>query len=227
MRYFGYATLLFLLIFVDQNYSQKIIKKNKKYVVLDINQSYGLKVNDKVPVYRNIAPGKIQKIGLVQIRLFQKGKCVAQILKQNPESPLEPGDFINNEEDFENQLKTSSYNSSSRRNFWPYLSLGAGLAASGVGYYFHEQANHFYETYEKAITVGAAKEYYDQTIRYDKLTKISLGVGGGLAAVGLILLFTNRQHSTSSEPDLSIVPWNQPGQVGFSMNWNFNRPSRN
>jgi len=225
MRYFGYATLLFLLIFVDQNYSQKVIKKNKKYVVLDITQSYGLKVNDKVPVYKKIASGKIQKIGLIQIRLFQKGKCVAQILKQNPELKIEIGDFINNEEDFE---KTSNNNARSRRKVLPYLTFGTGLVASGLGYYFHDQANQAYKNYEQATTSESAVTYYKQTTRFDNQAKISLGVGGGLAVIGLITMLTNRSHSTSSEPEpeISIEPWSQPGQVGFSMNWNFNRPSR-
>jgi hypothetical protein len=226
MRYFGYVTLLFLFIFVDQNYSQKVIKKNKKYVVLDINQSYGLKVNDKVPVYKRIASGKIQKIALVQIKLFQKGKCVAQILKQNPELKIELGDFINNEEAFEKQLEASNNNTPSRRKVLPYVSFGTGLVGSGLGYYFHDQANQSYKNYEQATSAADAVRYFKQTIRSDKQAKISLGIGGGLAVVGMITLLTNRQHSASSEPDLSIAPWNQPGQVGFSMNWNFNRPSR-
>ncbi|MBN2091406.1 hypothetical protein JW964_17470 [candidate division KSB1 bacterium] len=225
MRYFGYATLLFLLIFVDQNYSQKVIKKNKKYVVLDITQSYGLKVNDKVPVYKKVASGKIQKIGLIQIRLFQKGKCVAQILKQDPELRIEIGDFINNDEEFE---FTSNNNAPSRRKVLPYLTFGTGLLASGLGYYFHDQANQSYKNYEQAKSTSEAVNYYNQTTRFDKQAKISLGVGGGLAIVGLITMFTNRSHPTSPEPEpeISMKPWSQPGQVGLTMNWNFNRPSR-
>lgn len=224
MRYFIFATLLFLLVFVDQNYSQKIIKKNKKYVVLDINQSYGLKVNDKVPVFKKVASGKIQKIGVIQIRLFQKGKCVAQILKQNPQLKIEIGDFINNEEDFEKIAN----NKSSGRKTLPYLTLGTGLLASGVGYYFHNQANQTYKNYEQATTSESAVNYYKQTTKFDNQAKISLGIGGGLVAVGLLTMLTNRSHSTSSEPEpeISLKPWSQPGQVGLTMNWNFNRPSR-
>ncbi len=224
MRYFGYATLLFLLVLVDQNFSQKIIKKNKKYVVLDINQSYGLKVNDKVPVYKKVASDKTQKVGLIQIRLFQKGKCVAQILKQDPELRIEIGDFINNEENFEKIIN----NKSSGRKTLPYLTLGTGLLASGLGYYFYDQANQAYKNYEAATTAESAVSYYKQTTKFDNQTKISLGIGGGLVVVGLITMLTNRSHSTSyePEPEISLKPWSDPGQVGLTMNWIFNRPSR-
>ena len=117
-----------------------------------------MKVNDKVPVYKKIAAGKTKKVGLIQIKLFQKGKCFAQILKQDPELRIEIGDFINNEEDFEKIAN----NKSSGRKTLPYLTLGTGLLASGLGYYFHDQANQAYKNYEEAKNyIQKAKEKTD------------------------------------------------------------------
>jgi hypothetical protein len=229
MRYFGYASLLFLLLFADQSYSQKIIKKTKKYVVLDINQSYGLNVNDKVPVFKKTASGEAQKIGLVQIMLFKKGKCVAQILKEEPPFKIGIGDFIDKENTYElkkERLNASSYAAPARRNVWTYISVGAGLAVSGLGYYYYNQATQSYQEYEQATTAAAAVRRYDQTARFDNQAKICFGICGGLAAVGLIALLINRRQTATSESNFSMAPMSQQGQVGFSLHWNFNQPLR-
>ncbi|MCI0514878.1 hypothetical protein L0128_16815 [candidate division KSB1 bacterium] len=228
MRYFGYASLLFLLLFADQSYSQKIIKKTKKYVVLDINQAYGLKVNDKAPVFKKTTAGEVQKIGLVQIMLFKKGKCVAQILREEPPFKIGIGDFIDKENSYElkkERLNAAGYGTPARRNTWAYLSFGAGLVVSGLGYHYFQQAHQSYQDYEAATTSADAVNRYDQTVRLDNQAKLSFGVGGGLAAVGLIALLINRRH-TVAEAGFSVAPLTQPGQVGFSLSWNFKRPLR-
>ena len=230
MNYFKCAVLLFIfLLLADFAYSQTILKRSKKYVIVDIDETYGLNPNDRVNVYKKLITDDIQHVGTLKIVLFKKGKCIGQILSESPEFPIEAGDFISTENNFskkKNKHSSAVQSSSSKNNFLTYLSFGTGIIASGLGYYFYDQANQTYQNYEAATNSQDAVKLYDDTISLDKKSKIGFGVGGGLIAVGIISYLVNRGNSQPQSNTFSLQPVQKSNFVGFRMNWCFNQPSK-
>jgi len=82
-----------------------------------------------------------------------------------------------------------------------YYELGAGVIATGLGYTFYRKTSQAYDDYKKADFADDAVHLYNEAERYNKLSKISFGIGGGLFAFALINEFivpltTNNQHIT-------------------------------
>ncbi|HEX9973376.1 MAG TPA: hypothetical protein VGD14_14995 [bacterium] len=230
MSYLKCFTLIALLFFTDVAFSQTILKRAKKYVVVDIDQAFGLKENDLVNVHKKLISGDTQNVGTVKIILFKNGKCIGQIMSESPEIPVAIGDFISTENDFSaKQSKYSSAGSASAsgNNSLTYLSLGIGVVASGLGYYFLDQANQSYKDYEAAATSQDAVDLFDKTVELDKKSKIGFGVGGGLIAVGLISYLMNHTNpQPKSGSTFSLQPVWKNNAVGLGMSMSFNHPSR-
>ena len=230
MRYFKCAAWFFIfLILTDFGYSQTILKRSKKYVIVDIDETFGLNPNDRVNVYKKLITDDIQNVGTLKIVVFKKGKCIGQILSESPQFPIEAGDFISMENNFskkKNKHSSAALSSSSKSNFLTYLSFGTGIIASGLGYYFYDQANQTYQNYEAATNSQDAVKLYDDTISHDKKSKIGFGVGGGLIAVGIISYLVNRSNPQPQSNTFSLQPVQKNNFVGFKMNWCFNHPSK-
>ena len=109
MRYLKCFTLIALLFLTDVAFSQTILKRAKKYVIINIDETYGLQANDEVNVHKKLISGDTQNVGTVKIILFKNGKCIGQIMSESPEIPVAIGDFISMENDYsEKQSKYSS-----------------------------------------------------------------------------------------------------------------------
>ncbi|MCI0495416.1 hypothetical protein L0Z72_10460 [candidate division KSB1 bacterium] len=230
MRYLKCFTLILLLFLTDVAFSQTILKRAKKYVIINIDQSFGLKENDQVNVHKKLISGDTQNAGTIKIILFKNGKCIGQIISESPEIPIAAGDFISMQDDY--SAKQSKYSSagsasSSGNNSLTYLSLGIGVVASGLGYYFLDQANQSFKDYEAAATSQDAVDLFDKTIDLDKKSKIGFGVGGGLIAVGLISYLINHTNpQPKSGNSFSLQPVWKNNVVGLGMSLSFNHPSR-
>lgn len=233
MRYLKFITLIALTLIADVAVSQTILKRAKKYVIVDIDQSFGLNANDMVNVHKKMLSGDTENIGTIKIVMFKNGKCIGQIMSENPETPVAAGDFISMENNFSatkskySSAGSSSISSSSGNNSLTYLSLGIGIAASGLGYYFLDQANQTYADYEAAATSQDASDLFDKTIDLDKKSKIGFGVGGGLIAVGLISYLMKQGSSQPGPRDtFSLQPVWKKNFSGLGLSFSFNHPSR-
>ena len=83
MKYFKCFALLSLILLSDVAFSQAILKRAKKYVVIDIDQAFGLNLSDEVNVHRKQMSGDVQNIGKVKIILFKNGKSIGEILSES------------------------------------------------------------------------------------------------------------------------------------------------
>ncbi len=87
---------LVMLVLCDMVHAQEIIKIVKLYVLIDnLDESSGLEIGDRVPVYRARGSGHAKQVGEIQVVKFVKGKCAAKIVQQNTNNPIAIGDFIN------------------------------------------------------------------------------------------------------------------------------------
>lgn len=231
MNYWKFLVWLFIFLMLsDITYAQTILKRSKKYVIVNIDETFGLKVNDQVNVYKKINTEDIQNVGAIKIVLFKKGKCIGQVVSESPHFPITTGDFVSLQENFtkkKNRYASSDSPSSSRSNFLSYLSMGTGILASGLGYYFYDQANQSYQNYEAATNSQDAVKLYDETASFDNKSKISCGVGGGLIIVGIISYLMNRDNpQPKPNKTFSIQPARNNNFVGLTMSWCINHPSR-
>jgi len=123
-----------------------------------------------------------------------------------------------------NSIRNSS---SSGSNFLTYFSIGTGVIASGLGYYFYDQANQTYQDYEAATTSADAADLYDKTISLDNKSKIGFAVGGGLFAIGVIsYLLKQGKAPVKQNNTFSLEPVGKPNFIGLGMSFCFNNPSR-
>lgn len=230
MKHFKFFALISLILFSDVAFSQTILKRAKKYVVIDIDQAFGLNLNDKVNVHRKQMSGDVQDVGILKIIFFKNGKSIGEIISEDPEYPIKIGDFISIQNDF--QTKNPEYSSaqnpsSSDSNFLTYISIGAGVIASGLGYYFYDQANQTYEDYETATTSADATDLYDKTINLDNKSKIGFAVGGGLFAIGVFsYLLKQGKAPVKQDNRFSLKPVQKQDFVGLGMRFCFNHPSK-
>lgn len=95
MQFRIFMFCLFVLVLCDALGAQQIVKIVKQYVLItDLDESSGLVVGERIPVYRSQGSGHAKKIGEVEIVKFVKGKCAAKIITQNLKNPIAIGDFI-------------------------------------------------------------------------------------------------------------------------------------
>ena len=101
-------------------------------------------------------------------------------------------------------------------NLISYSTFGAGVLTVGLGFLFHNQANSRYEEYEAATTTEDADRLYDETIKLDKRSKISFGVGGGLVAFGAVYYILNRVRTPSVDySSVSVETIQRRGFIGI------------
>jgi hypothetical protein len=81
-------SIIFIFLFVNQIFSQQIIKVIDNYVLIDTDQNIG-RLNDEVKVYSEIN-GVVRNIGLISIVKFKNGMTAAKILKGN----IHVGNFV-------------------------------------------------------------------------------------------------------------------------------------
>jgi hypothetical protein len=85
------------LVFLSMSsplYPQKILKKINKYVLIDVDQSSGYRINDEIFVYRGGVSGKGKTIGKVRILEFQTDRCVGKIIYEQLADEIRIGDYV-------------------------------------------------------------------------------------------------------------------------------------
>lgn len=73
---------------------QKIVKRVKYYVLINIDESSGYRPDDEIEVLRQFSDNKIKTIGKVRIVKYAKGMCAAVIIIKHRKYTIEVGDFI-------------------------------------------------------------------------------------------------------------------------------------
>jgi hypothetical protein len=118
--------------------------------------------------------------------------CVhAQAAPAFPEVPLEP-------------VRQSSHT-------WAYIALGTGAALVGSSFLFKDRADDAYQEYLLATDARIIEDRYEETVLYDRLSRVSLLGGEALLATGLYLRFIRRhptaQFTLAVEPSRCSVSW--------------------
>ncbi len=207
-------------------YSQEITRIVKSHVLINTDESSGLKPGNKVSVFRKIPTGEEKKIGKLEIVMFKEGKCVGKIISESPRYKISVGDYIGLPQIV--KAKAKSY-SGENKQLLSYLSIGTGIIACGLGYYFYDQADQSYEDYLVAKTSSEQMRLQDKTSNYDNKSNFSFGIGGGLIVFGVInYLVTRHNNSTPTyyENPVSFYPIHQNGCVGMGVHLSLNRPNR-
>jgi len=77
------------------------------------------------------------------------------------------------------------------RRTWVRLTLiGVGAALTGSAAILRREGDRWYERYQSSSDPDRIPDYYDKTIRYDRLASASLGAGQVAITAGLFLLVT-------------------------------------
>jgi hypothetical protein len=218
MKSLKYIIVLLAILLSDMSYSQKIVRMVKSHVLIDMNKTSGLKIGNKVNVFRKLESGQMINNGKLKIILFKEGKTVGKIISQNPKYKIAVGDIIS----IQKRTKSASSHTLS------YLSIGTGLIAFGLGYYYYDQADQMYADYVAASTLQERDRLYNKTSTYDNNSNFSYGIGGGLIAFGIIYYFINRSNEPpptppTTEKSLSISPIYKYNYVGMGVNICLNR----
>jgi hypothetical protein len=79
-----------------------------------------------------------------------------------------------------------------RSHRWAYITMAAGAALVGGSFYFSNRADQIYDDYQVETDPGRIEQLYDQTVRYDWLSRGTLLGGEALIASGLYLRFIRR-----------------------------------
>lgn len=115
----------------------------------------------------------------------------------------------------------------SESSFFSVGTLGAGLLAAGLGYYFQSEADKTYEDYEAAVTMEDAKKYYDDTESLDKRSQLCYGIGGALVGFAILHKISKPSASQTNTGDrLSITPVGKRGFYGLSAKLSLNSPKK-
>lgn len=157
------------------NLGFKIVRISQKYVLLNPGNPYELNIGDKLPVYKPSTSGEFQKSGEIKIVTFQNGQYAGKIIKEINPFKIVVGDFLGKPE-----------YKSGVSNLLTYGSLGIGITATGLGYWFNYRADRIYSDYISAETTKDAIRLYDNTVKMDKQSKIAYDIGGGMIAIGIL-----------------------------------------
>ena len=80
----------------------------------------------------------------------------------------------------------------SRAHTWAYAAMASGVALIGASFYFHERGDRAYDEYLTATDPAAIERLYDDSTRFDSISRGSLASGEALIAAGLYLRFVRR-----------------------------------
>jgi hypothetical protein len=225
MRVLKCSLLLLVLILSVSVYSQEITKIVKSHVLINTDETSGLKAGNKVSVLRKTPTGEEKKIGRIEIVMFKEGKCVGKIISENPRYKIGVGDYIG----LPKISQTKPSYSGGNKHLLSYLSVGTGIVACGLGYYFYDQAEQTYEDHIAASTQDERMRLYDRTTSFDTKSNFSFGIGGGLIAFGVINYLINRHNdspSTYYEKPITVYPIQKNGCIGMGINLSLNYPNK-
>lgn len=182
-------SILLIILVAGIAYSQKVIERVDDYILVNMDESSGYKISNIVEIYRLIND-TTQYIGKAQIVQFRDSKCAMKIMNEDPEIKI--GDFAKSSETtivdklYNSYYSKLSITESKRNRIITYMAAGAGVIASGLGYTFYHKASKTYDNYKTADTPSDAVRLYRNADRYNNLSKISFGIGGGLFVFALI-----------------------------------------
>jgi len=202
-----FFNLLITLVFVHCIDAQEVLKIMNRYVLIDMNRSGLFSVGDKCSLYRPAFTGDI-KTGTVEIVTFRQGKCAAKIISVDVPGGIQVGDYLQKDEAdldylYQHAPSESSVNSAynyhsadsqypiKKNNTLAYIAAGAGLGMLAFGYYSQDRADNTYLNYEKTYNSDDADALYNKTVKLDKQSQISYGIGGAALAFGLFKLIAD------------------------------------
>ncbi|MBN2202117.1 hypothetical protein JW777_09210 [bacterium] len=90
---FSWGILIVFLLGAGASHSQKVLRRVRQYVLIDMNASSGLAVGGEVDVYRKNELGFFSQVGRVRVIRYQSGKCAAEIVGESIDLKISTGDF--------------------------------------------------------------------------------------------------------------------------------------
>ena len=239
IKYALRLTLLLTFLFVSAGQAQSVLETSNEFVLIDISQSSGLHVGDKIQIYRKTTAAEDSVVAEVEIVQFKDKICAAKIL--DPNFSIRVGDYtkINNDvaiknlfEKYETKAPNGPFSSNSspkkqtyqKNNTLSYILMGSGVLASGLGVFFNTKADNTYEDYKDALTTKRMADLYDETTRYDKVAQISMGIGGGLIVLGLVKwLFLDKTPAQPDQHAFRVDPVTTPTYAGLNLSFDLHR----
>lgn len=188
-----------------------IVRVHEAYVLINAGRNDGLRMNQVLPVKRRTNSGKMD-IGTLRIIRFQHGQSAGKIISEKPGYHVTGNDIVELSGHF--QPPASSPSPKTLR----YGSLGLGIAAVGIGYYYYQKADQTYTDYQSAATASDAVRLYDESVSNAKRANYALGIGGGLILFSLLHHVIFRPHETTypARP-YSVQPFRNPHAQGLSL----------
>ena len=94
MRVIRKVIILVFLLSFQYTFSQEILKIVNHYVLVNLDESSGVRAGDELAIYRSSSSGQIIWIGKVVIVRFGNGKCAGKILNEVRGNHVQVGDFV-------------------------------------------------------------------------------------------------------------------------------------
>lgn len=89
----SWSLILVFLLGAGVSHSQKVLRRVRQYVLIDMNASSGLAVGGEIDVYRKNELGFFSQVGRVRVVRYQSGKCAAEIVSESIDLKISAGDF--------------------------------------------------------------------------------------------------------------------------------------
>lgn len=89
----SWSLILVFLLGAGASHSQKVLRRVRQYVLIDMNASSGLAVGGEIDVYRKNELGFFSQVGRVRVVRYQSGKCAAEIVSESIDLKISAGDF--------------------------------------------------------------------------------------------------------------------------------------
>lgn len=210
--------LMLVLVFTASAFSQTVVTRRNKYLLIQVPQSADVQVGDKLDVSRKAPGERLHKVGTARVVRIRGNKCACEILTENTRSPIRVGDsteslqspadmdidFLEDEYTPENRSVNIQPDRKRDNHSLKILTIVAGAASCGLGYYYNDKANDIYKDYKAAETAQDASKLYKRTVNYDKNTNLAVGIGGGLVALGVIYPLLKPHFTSSSGYSLDV-----------------------
>ncbi|MFO7889878.1 MAG: hypothetical protein R6V04_06020 [bacterium] len=189
MKYNKITLVFFILLLSSISYSQHVIHRHSDHILLNIDQSSGYRIDHIYNMYRSVNDTTVL-IGKAQIIEFRDSKCAMKIISEN--QPIKIGDFIESTDTkkidnlFGSYYKKINVPEHTRNRTITYIAAGTGVVATIMGYSFYRQSAKAYDEYKSADTADDTVYLFNEAERWDNLSKVSYGIGGGLLVFALI-----------------------------------------
>ncbi len=89
----SWGIIFVLLLGAGASHSQKVLRRVRQYVLIDMNASSGLAVGGEVDIYRKNELGFFSQVGRVRVVRYQAEKCAAEIVSESIDLKISTGDF--------------------------------------------------------------------------------------------------------------------------------------